>query len=280
MAKVLTEEDFQEGEHKSEDTSKTPEPQKEVIEGKEQPEPEAKEEPSKDREEPQPKPSEDKKYKYASMDEFDKAYKEAERKMHEATTEKAQLSRELEQYRKPKESPVTIDDRIKEMTKDTLTKIRVLPSDSPTREEDAGYLWAKLQSDISDVKYEERHKKEESERSVAKKLFGKASTEGLKSDDELDMVGFEFSRIDPGIPTEDRISQAVEITKGRLSRLRDGLVEKQKKDEKDKEDLKVLGRGSSRREKSEEVKEEGETMSQALTKLNEQRKMKKEDLRW
>lgn len=277
MAKVLTEEDFQEGEHKSEDTSKTAEPQKEIIEGKEKLEPEAKEEPSKDKEEPQPKPSDDKKYKYTSMDDYDKAYKEAERKMHEATTKAAELERKVSQYEKPKEPAVTIDDRIKEMTKDTLGKIRVLPADSPTRDEDAGYLWAKLQSEISDFKYEERHKKEESERSVAKKLFGKATTEGLKSDDELDMVGFEFSRIDPGIPTEDRISQAVEVTKGRLSRLRDGLVEKQKKDEKEKEDLKVLGRGSSRREKSEE-KSEPTSMSQQLAELNDKRRLKKDDL--
>ena len=277
MAKVLTKEDFAEGDKPEEDTSSTP-AQDEIVIGKEKEEPEKKVEPSEDEKEPQPKPSEEKKYKYASMDDFDKAYKEAERKMHEATTKAAELERKVSQYEKPREAVVTIDDRIKEMTKDTLTKIRVLPTDSPTREEDAGYLWAKLQSDISDVKYEERHKKEESERTVAKKLFGKATTEGLKSDDELEMVGFEFSRIDPGIPTEDRISQAVEITKGRLSRLRDGLVEKQKKDEKDKEDLKVLGRGSSRREKSEEEDKGPTSMSQQLAELNEKRRIKKDDL--
>jgi len=65
-----------------------------------------------------------------------------------------------------------------------------------------------------------------------------------------------------------------------LSRLRDGLVEKQKKDDKDKEDLKVLGRGSSRREKSEEEKKEPTSMSQQLAELNEKRRIKKDDLRW
>lgn len=277
--KVLTQEDFVEGETKKEDTSVPPEPE-EKVEVKAVEEPEHKEEPSKDEGEPQPKPSDEKKYKYASMDDYDKAYKEAERKMHEKTTRAAELERKLAQYEKPIEKPVTIDDRIKDMTKDTLSKIRLLPPDDPDRENQAGYLWAKLQGDITDIKYDERTRSADREKDMVKKTYDYATREGIKTDAELRILGYEFSKTDSGIPVEDRISIAVTNTKEVLGQIRSGFVEKQEKEKKEKEDLKVLGRGSSRQEKSETKKPENESMSQALSKLNEQRRMKKEDLRY
>ena len=277
--KVLTEEDFVEGETKKEDTSISTEAA-EKPEAIVATEPDHKEEPSSDDGEPQLKPSDDKKYKYASLDEYDKAYKEAERKMHQSTTKAAELERKLSQYEKPPEKPATMDDRIKEMTKDTLGKIRLLPADAPDREDQAGYLWSKLQSDITDIKYDERSRAVDRERDVVKRTYDYATKEGIKSDAELRILGYEFSKTDPGIPIDDRISMAVSNTKEMLGQIRTGFVEKQEKDKKEKEDLKVLGRGSSRQEKSETRKPENESMSQALSKLNEQRRMKKEDLRY
>lgn len=284
MAKVLKEEDFEEGK-KPEDTSE-PEPTPgEVIEGKEGEEPEKKVEPSKGDEESLPKPSDEKKYKHKTWEETEKARQELERGFTEKSMKLSATERELAELKRPKESIVTIDDRIKEMTKGTLSKIKSLPADSASRDEDAGYLWAKLQSDISDIKMEERERKHDTERDVIKRTYDRATKEGIKTDAELRILGYEFSKTDPSMSVDERISTAVNSTKETLSQIREGLVvkpdlEKLEKDKKDKEDLKVLGRGSSRREKSEEEKEGSETMSQALSKLNEQRRMKKEDLRW
>ncbi len=278
MAKVLTEEDFKEG-SQTEDTSKSiPADEKIEVKGKE--EPEEKLEPSgKGKEESLPEPSEDKKYKYASMDEFDKAYKEAERKMHEATTEASELKRKVAHYEKPIEKPaVTIEDKINEMTDQVLDKIRLIPADSPTRDRDAGRMWTKLHADVDDIKYEDRQRKSNTERQIVTKTYERATKEGIKTDAELRILGYEFSKTDSGLLTDDRISQAIDNTKGVLSQIREGLVEKQEKDKKEKDDLKVVGRGSSRREKSEEEDKKPTTMSQQLAQLNEQRKLKKDDI--
>ncbi len=277
--KVLTEEDFKGGSEPEKDTSKPiPADEKIEIKGKEEPikEPEPSE---KGKEEPQPEPSEDKKYKYASMDEFDKAYKEAEKKMHEATTKAAELERKVTYYEKPPEKPaVTIEDKINEMTDQVLDKIRLIPADSPTRDRDAGRMWTKLHADVDDLKYEDRQRRSDTERQIVAKTYEKATKEGIKTDAELRILGYEFSKTDSGLSTNDRITQAIDNTKSVLSQIREGLVEKQEKDKKDKEDLKVLGRGSSRTVKSEEEDKKPTTMSQQLAELNERRKLKKDDL--
>ena len=278
MAKVLTEEDFPEG-SESKDTSKSiPADEKVEVKGKE--EPEEKTEPSeKVKEEPQPEPSEDKKYKYTSMDEFDKAYKEAERKMHEATTETSELKKKVAYYEKPVEKPaVTIDDKINEMTDQVLDKIKLIPADSPTRDRDAGRLWTRLHADVDDLKYEHRRSTEETERKTIKKIYDQATREGLKTDEELDYFSYRYSKTDPSLSIDERTSQAVESTKTGIGKLREGLVERQEKDKKDKDDLKVLGRGSSRTVKSEDKDKEPTAMSQQLAELNERRKLKKDDI--
>jgi hypothetical protein len=281
--KVLTDEDFKGGKE-PEDTSKGPAdrsiPADEKIEVKGKEEPAKELEPSeKEKEEPQPEPSEDKKYKYASMDEFDRAYKEAERKMHEATTEKARLARELEEVRKPKDQPKTLQDRIDEMTDQILEKIKILPNESPTRDRDAARLWARNQSDIDDLKYEERRKRDDSERSTVKRIYDTANKEGLKTDEELDYFAYRYSKTDSSLSIEERTSQAVEATKSGLGKLREGLVKDVEKDKKDKDDLKVLGRGSSRTGKSSEEKTEKPlTMSQQIAEMQEKRRLKKDDL--
>ena len=279
MAKVLKEEDFAEGKE-PEDTSKPSPKPDEVIEAKEKPEPEKEPEPSdKGEAEPLPKPSEDKKYKHSTWEETEKARIEAERRMHEATTKASELERRVSQYEKPPEKVVTIDDKIREMTKDTLAKIKTLPADSPNRDEEAGYLWAKLQSNLSDINYEERQKKVDTERKVVTRTYERATKEGIKTDAELGILGYEFSKTDLSLSTDDRISQAIDSTKNVLSQIREGLVEKQEQDKKEKDDLKVLGRGSSRPGKSDEVDKKPMSMSQQLAELNEKRRLKKDELR-
>lgn len=282
--KVLTEEDFEKGKE-PEDTSKgpadrsIPADEKIEIKGKEEPikEPEPSE---KEKEEPLLEPSEDeKKYKYASMDDYDKAYKEAERKMHEATTEKARLVREVEELRKPKDQPKTLQDRIDEMTDQTLDKIRILSTESPTRDRDAARLWAKNQSDIDDLKYEERQRKQDTERITVKRIYDYANKEGLKTDEELDYFAYRYSKTDSSLSIEERTYQAIEATKSGLGKLREGLVKDVEKDKQDKDNLKVLGRGSSRTGKSSEEKlDKPLTMSEQIAQMQEKRRLKKDDL--
>src|SRR3990170_2515322 len=139
-------------------------------------------------------------------------------------------------------------------------------------------LWTRLQSDISDVKYEERRRTEDTERTTVKRIYDQATKEGLKTDEELDYFSYRYSKTDPSLSVEDRTTQAVESTKTGLGKLREGLVTKQELDKKDKDDLKVLGRGSSRTEKSEKKEDRPTTMSQQLAELNEKRKLKKDDI--
>lgn len=279
MAKVLTQEDFKEGETAKEDTSK-PEPEvddKIVIQGRQEPEPEQKEPPS--REEPQLKPSEEKKYKYANMEEFDHAYKEAERKMHEATTRAAEYEKKLAQLNPPKVE--TIEDRITKMTEDTLDRIRTIPSESASRDRDAGVLWAKLQREIARMELEEERKKQHEQDSLSRRLYDRAEREGFKSKTEMKWFGREFGETDPSLSVDDRISRAVESTKEALSDLRAGLVPKSESDRDAKDAMKVLGRGSSRSTKSSDDEKQGKpkTLSDILSETYENRRMKREDLR-
>lgn len=288
--RVLTNEDFKEGKD-PQDTSKTPEPD-EIIEGDkivkavgdkvivqsvEKEEPEEKVEPSESKKEPT-QPS-DFKPKHKTWEETERARLEAERKMHETTTRLSQTERELTQLREPPKKAVTVDDRIKDITKTTMNQIRLVPAEDPDRDDKVGYLWAKNASDIEDIKYEERERTKSSQQSVVSRTYKKATEEGLKSDAELRILGHEFSKTDPSLSVDDRISEAIGNTKNILSQVREGFVEKQERDKKEKEDLKVLGRGSSRQERSEKKEEEGsETMAQAMVNLKKQRTMKKEDL--
>jgi len=278
MAKVLTEEDFKEGSD-AEDTSKPiPADQKIEVKGKE--EPEVKPEPSeKGKEESLPEPSEESKFKHKTWEETEKARQELERGFTEKSMRLAEAERKIAHYEKPPEKPVvTIEDKINEMTDQVLDKIRLIPTDSPNRDRDAGRMWTKLHADVDDIKYEERQNRSDTERKIVTKTYERATKEGITTDAELRILGYEFSKTDSGLLTDDRIAQAIDNTKGVLSQIREGLVEKQEKDKKEKDDLKVLGRGSSRREKSEEEDKRPTTMSQQLAELNEKRKLKKDDL--
>jgi hypothetical protein len=293
MPKVLKKEDFQEEETVAEDTSTQEIPSDAMIgeDGKvveQEPEAEKKE----GGEEPQPKPSEKKEYKYKSIEDYDKAYKEAERKMHEATTRAANLEKEVTQYRKPEPKTPTIDDKIVEITDEAIKAIGALPiqydaEGKPTtesltkRDRDSAIIWAKAQRTISRLEIDEREKETSNWRSTVSKLTKKAKDEGLASDDEMDMVAVAFDRLSDIGSLEDRISQAVEVTKSRLSRLREGFTRRQVQDKDEKDSLKVLGRGSSRKEGDKTSgSDKPATMTDALRQSKESRRVKREDLKF
>jgi len=242
-------------------------------------------------EEPLPKPSDEFKPKHKTWEETEKARVESERKMHEATTKASTLERELTTYKKPPEPKVpSIDDKIAEIADDAIKQIGALPIEydsegKPTsvsmtkRDRDAAIVWAKAQRTISRLEIDASRKEVEGERSIVSKTYKRAQDEGLKTDAELRILGYEFSRTDPNLSVDDRINEAITNTKGMLGQVREGFVQSQEKDKKDKDALRVLGRGSSRTgEKEEKGSGKPTTMSDQLVKVKESRRVKKDDL--
>jgi hypothetical protein len=294
--RTLTKEDFEKsGDPTKEDTSQVHSADAKVIidgEGKETIEEPTEKEPTEKEEkvEPQPKPSDDFKPKHKTWEETEKARIELEKNWTKDRMALKERESELERYRKPPvDKPKTLDDTIREMTKKTLKEINSIQIEygsdgKPTsesmlkRDEESGFLWAKLQSDIADIKFEERTRNQDKERGIITKTYEAAQKEGLKTDAELRILGYEFNKTNPSLSDEDRISAAIESTKGIVASLRDGFVASQEKDKKEKDDLKVLGRGSTRTATGKEKETKPSTMSQQLADMNESRRLKKDDL--
>lgn len=286
--KVLTEEDFSKsGDPTGEDTSSKekliPADQKFDQDGKEiVGEPEEKETPKEEKEEvePLPKPSDEFKPKHKSWEETEKARLELERGFTEKSMRLSEREKELEKFKKPPEKPIpTEDERIAEITDEALAKISALPADSPTRDRDAAIVWGKAQRKISRLEIDEVNKTAYTEREIVNKTYNAAQKEGIKTDAELRILGYEFSKTDASIGADDRINQAIESTKNILSQIREGLVKDQERDKKEKDDLKVLGRGSTRKDTKETKESKPVTMGQQLAELSEKRRMTKDDLR-
>lgn len=285
--KILTEEDFNKGgDPTKEDTSSQMFAADQRIDqdGKpivEEPEkvltPEKEEKPG---EEPLPKPSDEFKPKHKTWEETEKARLELERGFTEKSMKLSEREKELEKFKKPPEKAVpTEDDRIAEITDDALSKIGALAADSSTRDRDAAIIWGKAQRKISRLEIDEANKTAYTEREIVTKTYNAAQKEGIKTDAELRILGFEFSKTDTSLSPDDRIEKAIESTKGILSQIRDGFVRNQERDKKEKDDLKVLGRGSTRTDTKETKETKSTTMSSQLAELNEKRRMTKEDLR-
>jgi hypothetical protein len=296
--KVLTKEDFDGSGEPNKDTPKAdaiPADQKFDQDGKAIAEgpvgdelPPEKEEPG---EEPLPKPPDSFKPKHKTWEETERAREDAERKMHEATTKSSDYEKRLALLEKPPEKQKTIDDHIEQITEQAGKEIDGLQVEydidgKPTRESlikrdrDARLLWAKAERQIVRLELQEQEKAKTAHHTIATSLYNHASKEGLKTDDELDMVGMAFDRTDPSLNLDDRVGQAVDTVKTRISRLREGFIQKQKSDKEEKDELKVLGRGSSRSggRGKEEKDTKPDSMSKQLSEMNESRRLKKDDL--
>jgi hypothetical protein len=281
--KVLVEEDFNKsGDPTKEDTSSdtVSADQKFDQDGKAiEEEPDEVETPKEEKVEPLPKPSDEFKPKHKTWEETEKARIELERGFTEKSMRLSERDKELEKYKKPPEKVPTEDDRIAEITDEALKNISSLPADSASRDRDAAIIWGKAQRKISRLEIDEANKTAYTEREIVNKTYSAAQKEGIKKDAELRILGYEFSKTDPSVNVDDRINQAIESTKGILSSIRDGFVRDLERDKKEKEDLKVLGRGSTRKEGKEEKETKPTTMSSQLAELNEKRRMTKDDLR-
>jgi hypothetical protein len=240
-----------------------------------------------------PEPSDGKKYKYSSMDEYDKAYHEAERKMHEATTKASTLEKELERHRKPPEKVPTEDEQIAEITDAALKDIRAIPveygSDGrPTKASAEDYdrksaiIWGKANAKITRLEIEKDRKVSEEGKSLSRKLYDKAKSEGFNMADEDDLaeIAFQWDKATGDTP-DDRISNAVRNAKERLERLRGKFSDAIERDKKEKDSLRVLG-GGSRNRPTEGGKEKKDSkpsdMYSALEEVKNKRRVKKDDL--
>ncbi len=292
--KVLTEEDFSKGgDPIKEDTSpqvlpadqKVDQDGKIIVE-----EPEKVEVPIKVDEggkEPLPKPSDEFKPKHKTWEETEKARIELERGFHDKSMRASELEKRLEEHEKPTKSQTpTIDDHIAEIADEALKDIGALAADSQTRDRDAAIIWAKAQRKISRLEIDETNKAVEAERTASAGLYKLAKKEGfnMEDQDELEELGYQYNKQPSHLSVEERINKTVESAKERLTRIRGSFATKLEKDKerdkKEKDDLKVLGRGSSRKDKPEDKETKPTTMSQQLAELNERRRVGKEDLRW
>ena len=292
--KVLTEEDFNKGgDPIKEDTSpqilsadqKVDQDGKIIVE-----EPEKVEVPIKVDEggkEPLPKPSDEFKPKHKTWEETEKARIELERGFHDKSMRASELEKRLEEHEKPSKSQTpTIDDHISEIADEALKDIGALAPDSTSRDRDAAIIWAKAQRKISRLEINETNKEAEAERTASTGLYKLAKKEGfnMEDQDELEELGYQYNKQPSHLSVEERINKTVESAKERLSRIRGNFATKLEKDrerdKKEKDDLKVLGKGSSRKEGKEEKETKPTTMSQQLAELNEKRRVGKEDLRW
>ncbi len=292
--KVLTEEDFNKGgDPTKEDTSpqtltadqKVDQDGKIIVEEPKKDEVIAKED--KGGKEPLPKPSDDFKPKHKTWDETEKARIELEREFTKKSMRLSEIERILEEHEKPLKSQIsTIEDPIAGIADEALKDIGALPADSQTRDRDAAIIWAKAQRKISRLEIDETNKAAEAERTASAGLYKLAKKEGfnMEDQDELEELGYQYNKQPSHLSVEERINKTVESAKERLTRIRGNFATKLEKDrerdKKEKDDLKVLGRGSSRKDKPEDKETKPTTMSQQLAELNEKRRVGKDDLRW
>jgi len=302
--RVLTKEDFEGGDSKDKkDTSDAvrivPGDTKFDQDGNIIEEPEGKETPPEEKigdEESQPKPSnkkEDFKPKHKTWEETESARVILERDFTTKSMENAELRKKLATYEKPpeKKEPI-IDDQIEEINNSALTELKSFQWEygvdgKPTKESIEKYdkfyfkVDGKRQRQIARLEYDERDKKRSAENEVSNKLYKKSTEAGLKTDDELQLVGFEYSKTDSSLGIDERISEAVKNAQAMVGRFREGYKKNAELDKKEKDNLKVLGRGSSRsgKETGGEKETKPSTMSQDLANIHEQRRLKTEDLR-
>ncbi len=279
--RVLTQEDFASGGGNTpQDTPPETPPVEEPTPGKDEGGPKV-EEPPEDKggEESPPKPSDDFKPKHKTWEETEKARVEAEKKMHETTTAKSALEKRLAQFEKPPEKQPSPTDPIADITDEALKEIYGLDLHSPTKDRDAAIIWAKAQRKISRMEINDASKETKNEHEIVVKTYERATKEGIKTDAELKILGYEFSKADPNLSSDERIDAAINSTKGILSQIREGFEEKIEKDKREKDGLKVLGRGSSRPKVTDTKDSKPKSMSEQLAEINERRRVTRNDLR-
>jgi hypothetical protein len=228
--------------------------------------------------------TDEKPLKYSSHEEAEKAYREAEKKLHESTTEAAKLKKVVDDLTKkidaanektadtgPKKS--TWEVKREKVLKDTMTAANAIPADDPEYNTKVAQIWIDAQMQVSKIALEEQRAAEEDlqlvQKSVSKALKD-VEIDGVPGVEDLFWA--QAKKADRNLSLADQIKWAA----GEVKALIDGIRGKERtrmKEEKDTRDnLNVLGRGNRITTKPEP--EGSKTIGDARKAVLEKRKLR------
>lgn len=190
--------------------------------------------------------------KYKSMDEAEKAFKESERKMHEATERAARLEREPVR----KEPVIPEVDPADAIADDALAEIGKLNPEDPDYQKKTARVWAKAQMKIANLTVGKAKEAETSTKSTEERVTSALKDAKLPSDNDKKIFWSIASHCPADIKDlEGQISWTIERVNEVKAEVAKEMVEETNRKKKEKGDLKVLGRKGSKTTSSEEEEE-------------------------
>ena len=213
----------------------------------------------------------------------EKQIKDAQRKMHEATTKASKLERIVSDLQKrvdtaAKEAPDTAaaenpwGAKRQKVADDTIARAAAIPSPVPPQDRDdpqfdakwaeyqkqmatyngkVALVWAEAQTDIANLAFEEReeaNRNKEAVRSAVDTALEKAGlitdkTSQKEKDSVLRIFWALSSDVSKSLPMEDQIEETINLCKDLVDELRGKERARARDEKKNQEDLSVLGRG-------------------------------------
>lgn len=215
------------------------------------------------------------KFKYKSQAEAEKAYLEANRKMTEATEKAARYEKMIANLSKPQTEQAK-ESAAQRIGKEAIAKIRQIPDTDPQKEEKAAIIWAEAQDQIADLKYQQRHSAEMSQKEVETYAETKAKAAGLKSPIAVEAFWLVARNAPKNISLDEQITWSIEQVNGFIEEIRKENAEKTEEDEEARKDLKVLGKGG-RGPSPSKTSTERATTAEILKSVANQRRLKEKD---
>jgi hypothetical protein len=196
--------------------------------------------------------------KYETMEEAGKAFKESERKMHEATERAARLERD--QSTRVKTDPeVDPGDTIAD---EALVEIGKLNPEDPDYQKKTARIWAKAQMKIANLTVGKAKEAETSTKSTEERVSSALKDAKLPSDNDKKIFWSIASHCPADIKDlEGQISWTIERVQEVKADVAKEMVEEANRKKKEKGDLKVLGRKGSKTTSSEEEEENKSPMT-------------------
>lgn len=192
--------------------------------------------------------------KYKSHEDAEKAYREAEKKIHEATTENSQLRKKMEDLERkinesigprdqgPRRSVYDVErERIK---KETFSAAQAIPETDPEYQLKIANIWMDAQDALARVAYQEQ----EAARSdiqvvqtIVADAIKKAELDKIPGIEELFWA--KSAKADRSLPLEDQINWTISQCKAIVEGIRGKEVGRMQQEEENRQRMEVLGRG-------------------------------------
>lgn len=227
--------------------------------------------------------TDDQPLKYSSHEAAEKAYREAERKLHEATTEAAKMKKIVDDLTKkidaannktdtgPKKSEWEV--KREKVLKDTIAAANAIPADDAEYNTKVAQIWIDAQSQVSKIALEEQRAVDEDlqlvQKSVSKALkdFEIDGIPGVE-----DLFWAQAKKADRSLSLADQITWAASEVKAVIDGIRGKELTRMKEEKDTRDKLDVLGRGGRTTTK---VEPEGsKTMVDARKAVLEKRKLR------